>query len=115
MSEQEGAWPEQLVFAMNRERSIDERFQRFHEANPQVYDELLKLALRARRAGARRIGVKMLFEVLRWRHTLRTQGDDFKLNNNYHSRYARLLMQEPELRGCFETRTLTSSYGRTFQ
>jgi hypothetical protein len=108
----ERAWPEQLVFAMNRERSIDERFQRFHEANPHVYDELRKLAYRARRAGARRIGVKMLFEVLRWRHTLRTQGDDFKLNNNYHSRYARLLMQEPGLEDCFETRSLSSHYGR---
>ena len=57
MSDHERAWPEQLVFAINRERSIDERFQRFHEDNPQVYAELLKLALRARRAGARRIGV----------------------------------------------------------
>jgi hypothetical protein len=101
----------QARVAAHREQTIDAMFDRFHAANPHVYDELKKLAMRARRAGANRIGVKMLFEVLRWRHTLRTHGDDFKLNNNFHSRYARLLMNEPGLEGCFETRTLRTREG----
>jgi hypothetical protein len=40
---------------------------------------------------------------------MKTVGDDFKLNNNYHSRYARLIMErEPGLDGFFETRGLRS-------
>lgn len=89
------------------EPTIAEAFARFHAQNPHVYDELVMLARRARRAGSRKIGIKMLFEVLRWRHTLRTGGDDFKLNNNYHSYYARVIMAaEPDLAGIFELRRL---------
>jgi hypothetical protein len=99
----------QLTLAVDRERSIDEAFAAFHAENPHVYAELRMLALRARRRGATRIGIGMLFEVLRWRHTLRTDGDDFKLNNNFRSRYARMLMREPELAGCFETRGLRAA------
>lgn len=99
----------QLSLAFDRERSIDEAFAAFHAENPHVYAELKMLALRARRRGASRIGIGMLFEVLRWRRTLRTDGDDFKLNNNYRSRYARMLNTEPELAGCFETRELRAA------
>jgi hypothetical protein len=49
----------------------------------------------------------MLFEVLRWRSGMRTGGDDFRLNNNYHALFARLIMQnEPDLAGLFELREL---------
>jgi hypothetical protein len=89
------------------EKTIREAFLRFHHDNPHVYRELVTLARRARRAGADRIGIGMLFEVLRWRHTLRTGGDDFKLNNNYRSYYARLIMaHEADLEGVFELRRL---------
>lgn len=99
----------QLALAFDRERSIDEAFAAFHAENPHVYAELKMLAMRARRRGASRIGIGMLFEVLRWRRTLRTDGEDFKLNNNYRSRYARMLNAEPELAGCFETRELRAA------
>jgi hypothetical protein len=92
---------------MNDDSRIDREFAEFHAANPHVYDELVMLARRARRAGTTRLGIGMLFEVLRWRHALRTRGDDFKLNNNYRSRYARMLMdREPDLNGVFEIREL---------
>lgn len=89
------------------EPRIREAFLRFHAENPLVYEELVKLARRGKRAGVTRIGIKMLFEVLRWQHALDTAGDDFKLNNNYHSYYARLIMRkEPDLFGIFELRKL---------
>jgi hypothetical protein len=86
---------------------IEERFRQFHEANPQVYSALRQLAIPLARQGRRRIGVKMLWEVLRYSYWVTTQGDPYQLNNSYTSRYARLLMnQEPELRGLIETRQL---------
>ncbi len=95
---------------VERDASLDERFEAFHRANPHVYEELRRLALEMRRRGVRRYGIKGLFEVLRWRYALQTRGDEFKLNNSYTSRYARLLMErEPELRGFFEVRELKSA------
>ncbi len=91
--------------------TIDSRFEAFHARHPEVYDELVDLAYQARRvAGRRRIGIGMLFEVLRWEWTLAGLPDDaeeFKLNNNYRSRYARLIMaNNPDLDGLFELREL---------
>lgn len=87
--------------------SIEQAFLVFHARNPHVYRELVMLARRARSRGAGKLGIGMLFEVLRWRHVLRTGGDEFKLNNNYRSYYARLIMlREHDLDGVFETRKL---------
>lgn len=85
--------------------TFTKKFEEFHAKNPQVYHELLSLARQAVHRGRKKIGIKMLFEVVRWNRTIGTTDPDFKLNNNYHSQYARLLMQEnPELAGLFETR-----------
>lgn len=91
------------------EPTLAEQFRAFHEANPEVYEELRDLALGLRRRGRTRYGIASLFEVLRWQRALKTQGDVFKLNNNYRAFYARLLMErEPDLAGFFETREQTS-------
>lgn len=90
--------------------SLEARAEAFHEANPHVYRALRRLALEQRRAGRARGGIAQLFEVLRYRHSLRTDGDEFKLNNSYRSIYARWLMErEPALEGFFETRRRTAA------
>ena len=91
--------------------TIDDSFDRFHSANPWVYDALVELARDLHRRGRGKVGMKMLFEVLRWHWYMSTtdESSDFKLNNNYTSRYARLIMKnESDLEGIFEIRTLTS-------
>ena len=87
---------------------IDQLFENFHAAHPEVYNKLVAMTRRAKAAGRDRIGMKMLFEVLRWEHTVGPRGDDeFKLNNVLTSRYARKIMDlEPDLEGMFETRAL---------
>lgn len=88
------------------ERSIPERFEQFHRLNPHIYDLLRDMAIDMRRRGIRRYGMKGLFEVLRWRYAIQTHGEEgFKLNNNFTAHYARkLMMENPELDGFFETR-----------
>ena len=87
-------------------RDIDALFERFNAAHPEVYDELLAMARRAVAAGRTRIGMKMLFEVVRWNRTVGGAEEGFKLNNVLTSRYARALMADhPELDGLFETRS----------
>lgn len=85
----------------------DQKFWEFHKKNPQVFDELVKLCEQAKRAGRKRIGIKMMFEVLRWNRHMDTSDEDFKLNNNYAPRYARILVEKhPEYNGLFETRRI---------
>jgi len=89
--------------------SIDDRFALFHAANPWVYGHLVKLARDLHARGHRRIGIAMLFEVLRWSYLMSTDDptSDFKLNNDYRSRYARKIMAEhADLADIFETREL---------
>jgi len=89
--------------------SIEEAFGLFHAENPWVYVHLVKLARDLKQRGHRKIGIAMLFEVLRWSYLMSTSDptSDFKLNNNYRSRYARKIMAEhPDLDGIFETRGL---------
>lgn len=92
--------------------SIQERFEAFHQLNPWVYDALEELTEEWVRNGHRRIGIGMLFEVLRWQYGRMTvdPASEFKLNNNYRSRYTRLLTeQRPEWADVFETRQLQAS------
>lgn len=93
------------------ENDIDERFEEFHSKNPQVYAELVRLARIARAGKHGRIGIRMLWEVMRWNLLYQTQdqSSSYKFNDHYHSRYARLIQNnEPDLRGVFELRRLRS-------
>lgn len=91
----------------NQFATLDERFDAFHQANPWVADRLEQMTDQLVANGARKVGIGMLFEVMRWQSYLRTTGDDFKLNNSYRSRYARLLIdRRPEWVHLFELRRL---------
>lgn len=91
-----------------REARLEREWRAFHAANPQVYAALVREARVLLARGHKRLGVGMLWEVLRWQRMLHTTDPaGWKLNNNHRSRYARLMMeQEPDLRGVFETREL---------
>ena len=84
-----------------------DQFAHYDAVNPHVYHALVRLARGLVANGRRRFGIGMLFEVLRWETAMSTTGDDFKLNNNHRSRYARLIMATcPDLANVFETREL---------
>lgn len=87
--------------------TIQEKFEAFHEANPAVYSALVRLARTYKRRGQQRGSITQLFEVLRFSASVSTSDGNsgFKLNNNYRSRYARLIMkQEEDLADLFEIR-----------
>lgn len=88
--------------------TIQERFERFHGLNPWVYDALVELARDFVETGNDKVGMKMCYEVLRWQRGRRTAGQEiFRLSNDFHSRYARLIMDEEwDLEGRFDTREL---------
>lgn len=90
--------------------TIQERFERFHELNPWVFEAYETLTADWLARGHKRIGVGMLTEVIRYEYARQTRGDGFKVNNNFRSRYVRLLIAEhPEWAEAFETRKLRAA------
>jgi len=88
-------------------KTIQARFERFHKANPEVYTALRRLALDLKAKGREKYGIKSLFEILRWHYAMATIGTEFKMPNEFTSRYARFLMEkEPELEDFFRTSVL---------
>jgi hypothetical protein len=92
--------------------TIQERFEEFHRLNPWVCTALEFLAEDLISRGRKRIGIRMLWEVLRWEYQRQTidPNSDFKANDHYHSRYVRLLIERnPEWSSAFELRTLRAA------
>jgi hypothetical protein len=90
-------------------KTIQERFEDFHEKNPHVYYQLVNLTNQAYNKGRKKIGIGMLFEVLRWNNFIHTDHKDYKMCNDYRSRYARKIMADcPHLGNMFNLRELTT-------
>jgi hypothetical protein len=89
--------------------TIQERFERFHAANGWVYEALKKLVEQYVARGRKRIGIRMLWEVVRWNYHMATTdpASEWRTNDHYHSRYVRLLIERhPEWADLFELRRL---------
>lgn len=86
-------------------KTIEERFLAFYQANPHVYREIMALAQEYLAAGARRIGVKALWEQLRERLRVQCPDEGYKLNNDLAALYARtLIAHDPRLAELIEVR-----------
>ena len=92
----------------DRTRTIQERFESFHERHPEVYQEIVRMARQLKDAGHQRYSMDALLHVIRWhRHVRRDPGSEFKINDHMSSRYSRLVQtMESDLDGFFETRGL---------
>ncbi|MGH2618596.1 MAG: hypothetical protein ACRDJC_25480, partial [Thermomicrobiales bacterium] len=99
-----GSGPDRDSHRPDDELTTTERFERFHEANPHVYDHLVRMARQWRSAtGGRRLGIRTLWEATRWDIGLRTGDEDYKLNDHYPAFYVRLIIKrEPDLADLFE-------------
>lgn len=85
--------------------TIRDNFELFHIENPHVFNLFLKYSRMARERGFEKFSAKAIFERLRWHLNFETEGDTFKLNNNYTALYARKIISEyPEFDGFFELR-----------
>lgn len=89
---------------------LDRRFTEHRQKHPEVYARLVQLARNAKAAGWQKIGIRMLWERIRWERGPKTHDEDgFYLNDQLTSRYVRAIEAENEdLRGMFETRELRS-------
>lgn len=97
---------------MEANESIQQRFDRFDQAHPEIYAEFCVIARNLFQCGRRHYGSKAILEVIRYHRALQIQDEQevFKINNNYSSRYARKLASEDErFANFFELRELRSA------
>lgn len=90
--------------------AIDLDFREFHAANPHVYELFVQFAKQVRATGRSKYSADAVMHRIRWHLNVETRSfDGFKINNNFASRYARLLIAEqPDFEGFFELRKIKS-------
>lgn len=83
---------------------LDLAFDQFHREHPRVYEILVALARQAVGAGER-IGMRCLWENMRWKLRIVEKQGGYVFNDHHAPRYARLIAkQEADLADLFETR-----------
>ncbi|WP_203615376.1 hypothetical protein [Streptomyces sp. SID13726] len=81
--------------------TLTDRFRAFDAEHPYVYRALERLTADRLAAGATRVGLKALFEDLRWQLPAGVRG----LNNSFTALYARKLIEDhPDWASAFELR-----------
>lgn len=95
--------------AANDNNNWEARFEAFHRDNPHVYELFKKYTLEAIASGRETYSTISIFERIRWFTDIETQGDPFKINQNFAAYYGRQSMRDhPEHEGFFRTRKLRS-------
>lgn len=90
--------------------TIESRFIKFHDDNPHVYEQFKFFAFQAIAAGVRKMSSKFLIERIRWDALVTTSAKDFKINNDFTSRYSRMFISEyPVHADLFDTREILTA------
>lgn len=88
---------------------IQEAFEKYHKANPHVFEFFKHFSTQAKKSGMQQFSANAIFERMRWHLNIETIGEPFKLSNNYRAYYARKLMKEcPEFEGFFKIKQLAA-------
>jgi len=109
-----------LNFKDNTGKSIQAAFEEYHKTNPKVYAAFCRMAFKAIKLDKKKISFKLMGNVIRWHYFIKPRpvdknqitmpGDtirNFKLNDAYLSRYARLFIKEfPDFAPYIEMREL---------
>ncbi len=93
--------------------TLDAKFELYDRENPHVFLKFVRFAYNLKHAGRTRIGAKLIMERIRWDTMVSANtepsGTEYKVNNNYTSRYARKMVQlYPEFKTFFSIRMLKS-------
>jgi len=92
-------------------KTIDQSFKEFHRKNPVIYELFCKYAKHLlETVGKKKTSSKLLINRIRWEMTITTTGNDYKINDAFTSRYARLYIKDfPQHATKFELRELRTT------
>lgn len=86
---------------------IKRKWWAWHKANPHVYELFERFTFEAIRHGHKNLSAWLIVNRIRWETSVVTQGDDFKVSNDFIAYYARYFMHlHPAYRGFFRTKPL---------
>lgn len=81
------------------------RFVTFHSWNPHVYRGIVTRAFQLLAGGAKKFGIALIYNNMRWENAISTTGEIYKLPNDFMPLYARLLIHDhPVFKGVVEIR-----------
>lgn len=89
--------------------TIQERFELYDQAHPEVWELFCEFAEMARRRGRSRYSARAILQRIRWEREIEQEADEpFKISNLWSSRYARKLLESDPERwaGFFEFRPI---------
>lgn len=92
--------------------TIARKFEQYHKDNPKIFEKLVEYTRYLKYEKKRsNYGIGAVFERIRWHLDVETNDPDgWKINNNYRSRYVRLLEEQyPEFLGFYRKRKLISA------
>lgn len=96
---------DQPIF-QNIDEGLLRKFEAFHEENPEVFTCFRLKALKVKNMGFKKYSHVSIIEVIRWERDV-SGGKPFKVNNDFKSLYARLMIsQYPHFEGFFELRRM---------
>lgn len=93
--------------ALTQKKTLLEKFKKYHQDNPHIFQELWAIAKSVRDAGANRVGIEFVVHRLRWLSNIeKVQTNcEYAFDERYKTFYARLLMMaDPDLEGLFRTK-----------
>lgn len=96
--------PQQLELGVAK-HPLREKFDRYNEQNPEIWEMFKRFAFEAIRNGHKALSVCLVVERIRWETTISTSDPDFKISNTFKPFYARKFHQEyPMYGGIFRTK-----------
>lgn len=92
-------------------KTIRERFEAFHTANPEVFELFTKFAKEVRSTGRTRYSADAIIQRVRWHCNFEVHSDgEFRIDDHHTAYFARLLIAtDLSFKGFFQTKTLRSS------
>lgn len=93
---------------MNEQKeSLREKFSKWHEANPHVYEHFERFTRQVIATGRKKCGAWLVINRIRWFTEIETHGGKFKISNDFIALYARMFMERnPEHAGFFTTKPM---------
>jgi hypothetical protein len=86
---------------------LKQRWWDWHKKNPHVWKLFEKFTLMAISKGHRNLSAWLVVNRIRWETSIETQGDDFKISNDFIALYARYFMHKyPQYNGFFRTKQM---------
>lgn len=86
---------------------LKQRWWAWHNKNPHVWKLFEKFTLMAISKGHKNLSAWLVVNRIRWETSIETQGDDFKISNDFIALYARYFMHKyPQYNGFFRTKQM---------